>query len=94
MKKGRRNFPAKFKAKVAIEAVEGGKTLSELSTKHEIHAAMISSWKKILTDRAAELFEIQRGRPGQSEEELTSRLYQQIGELQSELSWLKKKLGT
>lgn len=93
MKKGRRNFPAKFKAKVAIEAVEGGKTLSELSTKHEVHAAMISTWKKTLTDRAEELFEIKRGRPGQAEEELTARLYQQIGELQSELSWLKKKLG-
>lgn len=94
MKKGRRNFPAKFKAKVAIEAVEGGKTLSELSTKHEVHAAMISTWKKTLTDRAEELFETKRGRPGESEEELTARLYQQIGELQSELSWLKKKLGT
>ncbi len=75
MKKGRRNFLAKFKAKVAIEAVERGKTVSELSTKHEVHAAMISSRKKILTDRATELFEIQRGRPGQSEEELTSRFY-------------------
>ncbi len=94
MKKGRRNFPAKFKAKVAIEAVEGGKTLSELSNKHEVHAAMISTWKKTLTDRAEELFETKRGRPGESEEELTARLYQQIGELQSELSWLKKKLGT
>jgi transposase-like protein len=87
MKKGRRNFPAKFKAKVAIEAVEGG-------TKHEVHAAMISAWKKTLTERAEELFETQRGRPGQSDDELMSRLYQQIGELQTELSWLKKKLGT
>jgi transposase-like protein len=94
MKKGRRNFPAKFKAKVAIEAVEGSKTLSELSTKHEVHAAMISSWKKTLTDRAEELFDNQRGRLSHSEEELRARLYQQIGELQTELSWLKKKLGT
>lgn len=93
MKKGRRNFPAKFKAKVAIEAVEGGKTLSELSTKHEVQAAMISAWKKTLTERAEELFETQRGRPGQSDDELKARLYQQIGELQTELSWLKKSWG-
>jgi transposase len=45
MKKGRRNFPAKFKAKVAIEAVEGGKTLSELSTKHEVHPTHFSICK-------------------------------------------------
>jgi transposase-like protein len=94
MKKGRRNFPAKFKAKVALEAVEGGQTLAELSTKHEVHAAMISTWKKTLTDRAEEIFDTQRGRPGASGADLTARLYQQIGELQTELSWLKKKLGT
>lgn len=34
MKKGRRNFPAKFKAKVALEAVTGGQTLAELSIHH------------------------------------------------------------
>jgi transposase len=94
MKKGRRNFPAKFKAKVALESIEGGQTLAELSTKHEVHSAMISTWKKLLTDRAEEIFDAQRGRPSASDVDLTSRLYQQIGELQTELSWLKKKLGT
>jgi transposase len=94
MKKGRRNFPAKFKAKVAMEALMGAQTLSELSTKHEVHSAMISTWKKTLADRAEELFDTQRGRPGGTDEDLTARLYQQIGELQTALSWLKKKLGT
>jgi transposase-like protein len=92
MKKGRRNFPAKFKAKVALDAVSGSETLAELSTRHEVHAAMISTWKKTLTDRAEELFDNARGRGSKSDEELTARLYQQIGELQAELSWLKKKL--
>lgn len=92
MKKGRRNFPAKFKAKVALDAVSGSETLAELSTRHEVHAAMISTWKKTLTDRAEELFDNVRGRGSKSDEELTARLYQQIGELQAELSWLKKKL--
>jgi putative transposase len=68
--------------------------MAELSTRHEVHAAMISTWKKTLTDRAEELFDNARGRPNKSDEELTARLYQQIGELQAELSWLKKKLGT
>lgn len=94
MKKGRRNFPAKFKAKVALEALEGGHTLAELSTRHEVHSAMISNWKRYLMDHAEELFDVPRGRKAEQEEDLTARLYQQIGELQSELSWLKKKLGT
>jgi transposase-like protein len=51
MKKGRRNFSAKFKAKVAMEALVGAQTLSELSTKHEVHSAMISTWKKTLSRR-------------------------------------------
>lgn len=94
MKRQRRNFPAKFKAKVALEAAKESQTLAELSAKHEVHANMISTWKKTLSDRAEELFETQRGRRGEAEGELTDRLYQQIGQLQMELSWLKKKLGT
>ena len=43
MKKGRKNFPAKFKAKVALDAVSGNQTLAELSTRHEVHSAMIST---------------------------------------------------
>jgi transposase-like protein len=93
MKKGRRNFPAKLKAKVAIEAVEGGKTLSELSINHEVHSEMISAWKKTFSERAEELYETQGGRLGQADDELNARLYQQIGELQTELSWLKKRWG-
>jgi transposase-like protein len=94
MKKGRRNFPAKFKAKVALEALQGNETLSELSTKHEVHPAMVSTWKKTLSDRAEELFETQRGRKTVEDSEMLDRLYREIGQLQTELSWLKKKLGT
>ncbi len=93
MKKGRRNFPAKFKAKVALEAVNGSQTLAELSTKHEVHAAMVSTWKKTLADRAEELFETRRGRKSAEDSELTDRLYREIGKLQTELSWLKKNWG-
>ena len=56
----------------------------------KFHAAMISTREKTLTDRAEELFDGPRGRPGKSDEALTARLYQQIGELQTELSWLKQ----
>jgi putative transposase len=92
MKRQRRNFTAKLKAKVALEAVKENQTMSELSTKHEVHANMISAWKKTLTDRAEELFDNKRGRKSEEDTKLTNRLYQQIGQLQVELDWLKKKL--
>jgi len=92
MKRQRRNFTAKLKAKVALEAVKENQTMSELSTKHEIHANMISAWKKTLTERAEELFDNKRGRKSEEDTELTDRLYRQIGQLQVELDWLKKKL--
>lgn len=92
MKRQRRNFTAKLKAKVALEAVKENQTMSELSTKHEVHANMISAWKKNLTDRAEELFDNKRGRKSEEDTELTDRLYRQIGQLQVELDWLKKKL--
>jgi putative transposase len=92
MKRQRRNFTAKLKAKVALEAVKENQTMSELSTKHEVHANMISAWKKTLTERAEELFDNKRGRKGEEGTELTDRLYRQIGQLQVELDWLKKKL--
>ena len=90
MKKGRQNIPAKFNARIALEAVTLGQTLAELSTRHEVNAAMTSNWNKTLTDRADELFDTSPGHVAKTDEELTARLYQQIGELQSELSWLKK----
>jgi putative transposase len=93
MKRQRRNFPARFKAKVALEAVKESQTMSELSTKHEVHANLISAWKKTLTERAEELFDNKRGRLGGQDGELVDRLYRQIGQLQVELDWLKKKLG-
>lgn len=93
MKRQRRNFPAKFKAKVALEALKESQTMAELSTKHEVHATMISSWKKTLLERVDELFDTKRGRRGEDEGELVDRLYRQIGQLQVELDWLKKKLS-
>lgn len=92
MKRQRRNFTSKLKAKVALEAVKENQTMSELSTKHEVHANMVSAWKKTLTERAAELFDNKRGRKGEEDTELIDRLYRQIGQLQVELDWLKKKL--
>lgn len=91
MSKSRRKFTAKFKAKVALEALQERHTLAELSAKYELHANQISQWKRELQGHASELFEKKRGPSRGADKDKEARLYQQIGQLQFELSWLKKK---
>jgi putative transposase len=92
MKRKRRAFSDKFKAKVAIEAVRGIKTLSELATEYKVHPNQISTWKKQLLMNAEELFASGKKRKAKSEEELTAPLYEEIGRLKMDIKWLEKKL--
>ena len=92
MKGKRRAHSDKFKAKVAIEAIKGIKTLSELATEYKIHPNQISSWKKQLQMNAEELFTRGKKSKAKSEEELTAPLYEEIGRLKMDIKWLEKKL--
>ena len=56
MGKKRRKFTDKFKANVALDAVRGAKTLTELATEYQVHPNQISQWKKQLLENAPELF--------------------------------------
>jgi len=87
----RRSFTANFKSKVAIEALQERLTLAELAQKHKIHANQISAWKKELLEGSKEVFKKKRGPKPSAQEEKEAKLYQQIGQLQFELDWLKKK---
>ena len=89
----RKNHSDKFKAKVAIEAAKALRTTSELSREFGVHPNQILKWKQILLESAPELFARGAGAQAHSEEELTSKLYQRIGELEVRLDWLKKKSG-
>jgi len=93
MARKRRRFSAEFKAKVALEAVRGQKTVADLAGEHEVHANQVTQWKKRLLESLPEVFGRRRERDAARREELTSRLYQQIGRLKVELDWLKKKSG-
>lgn len=57
MKKERRKFSAAFKAEVALEAIHGVLTVSELAQKYEVHPVQIAQWKKEVLSRASTLFE-------------------------------------
>ena len=93
MKKGNKNHSARFKAKVALEAVKGAKTLSELASKYEVHPNQIRQWKKQLLDQISDIFVDKRKRKSNDDEKLKEELYQQIGKLKVENDWLKKKSG-
>lgn len=92
MTRKRRQFSAKFKAKVAVDAIKGIKTLSELSTEYKVHPNQISAWKKQLLSNAPELFPSGKKQQQKSEEELTAPLYEEIGRLKMDMKWLEKKL--
>jgi transposase-like protein len=87
----RKRLSAGAKAKVALDALRGDRTLSEVARAHQVHPTQVGEWRKQLVQNSSQLFE----RPGraQPDEALTERLYQQIGELQVKLEWVKKKSG-
>jgi putative transposase len=93
MKKGRRNHSAEFRARVAVESIKGLRTTAELASEYEIHPTQIAKWKKQALEGLAGVFSDREERKWRDMEELKARLYQQIGRLQVELDWLKKKCG-
>ncbi len=92
MSKKRRQFTDRFKAKVALEAVRGVKTLAELASEYKVHPNQVSDWKRLLVSKASELFVRNKGGTTKTEEELTAPLYEEIGRLKMDVKWLEKKL--
>ena len=88
----RKQYSVRFKAKVAMEAIRGGKPGNELAASFGLHPTQIAQWKKQALEGWPEMFANQRGPKGKGEP-LEAVLYQQIGRLQREVAWLKKKYG-
>ena len=91
MGRKRRSFSAGFKAKVALAAAKGDKTLAELASQYGIYPNQISAWKKQLLGQMSELFEDGRKRKQSEDETEAAELYEQIGRLKVQLDWVKKK---
>ena len=89
----RRKFTSEFKAKVAIEAIKGQRTVNELAQEFEVHPNQIAVWKKQLLGSAGDVFS--RGKDLDAEQKAAEcdRLYRKVGQLQVENDWLKKKTG-
>jgi transposase len=90
----RRNHDGGFKARVALEAVKGERTVSELAAAYGVHPTMIHQWKKALLDGAADIFE--RGgsgkKPAEVDEDTVRDLHAKIGELAVANDFLSRKL--
>ena len=90
MSKKRKRHSAEFKARVALEAVKGLKTSSELAREYQVHPTQISQWKRQLLEELPEIFRNGKVVPEVGEQQLTAPLYEEIGRLKMELDWVKK----
>ena len=93
MARTRRRFDGKFKAKVALEAIRGLRTISEIAKQFKVHPNQVTTWKKQLLSGASGVFEGGGSTPSKSDEPEAAELYEQIGRLKVELEWLKKKVA-
>jgi transposase-like protein len=91
MKHPRKKHSGAFKAKVAVEALKGDRTLNELAGHFEIHPTQVVQWKQRLLAGASDIFTGGVEHDAAQEAELRAQLYQQIGQMKVELDWLKKK---
>jgi transposase len=92
MKKTRRKFTTSFKTKVVLEALKERSTIQQLADKFNLHPNQISAWKKEFIENADRAFEDGNNVNAAESEKEKDELYKQIGQLQVEINWLKKKV--
>ena len=88
----RRNHDAGFKARVALEAMKGERTVSELAAEYGVHPTMIHTWKKALLVGAADIFERGGRKKAEVDEQQVKELHAKIGELAVANDFLSRKL--
>lgn len=92
-KRKRRNHSTKFKAKVALAALRGDRTLAELAAQFDVHPNQIQDWRRRLVQQASEVFERGHRPEGEGEPKLLE-LHAKIGQLTMERDFLSTALGS
>ena len=85
-------FTSQQKATVALAAIKGDRTVSQIASAYEVHPTQVQQWKKLLLENISAVFTDKRTKEGKPERELIDELYRTIGQRDIELGWLKKKL--
>lgn len=93
MTEKRRQFSAKFKFEIALEALKELKTVNEIASQHEVHPTQVKQWKKQLQAEGANVFSEKAAKGQQAQTAAEATLYEQIGRLKVENEWLKKKVA-
>ncbi len=89
----RRNFGKGIKAKVAIEAIEGVKSINEIASIYEVHPNQVSKWKKLALERLPDAMADGRTKESRSSRPINEdKLHQKIGQQAVEIDFLKKTL--
>ena len=91
MKRKRRNHSPSFKAKVALAAVRGDKTMPELAEQFDVHPNQIQDWRRKLLDQAGQLFDRGSHSPEEAEHKV-KELHAKIGQLTMERDFLEQGL--
>jgi transposase len=89
----RRKCSPKFKAQVALEALQEKETVHQIAEKYELHANQVTNWKRAFQDQAQEVFKKDDKVSQQKTEKERDQLYKKVGQLQIEIDFLKKSLG-
>ena len=89
----RKHYTAEFKAKVAIEAIAGHKTVNEIASAYSVHPTQVANWKRQVQERLPTILSNGNHAKDKDAEQTIARLYQQIGQLTMDVEYLKKKLG-
>ena len=90
----RKQFSKDFKAKVALEALKEQKTITEIASEFSVHPSQISAWRNQLKEQMASIFGRSDNEELHEKDELIDQLYKNIGKLQVEVDWFKKKFNT
>lgn len=89
----RKSFSKVFKAKVAIEAIKGEKTINEIASIYEVHPTQVVQWKKLALENLPEAMGDGRSKDVRHQHEMDEeKLHQKIGQQAIEIDFLKKKL--
>ena len=88
----RRPHNPEFKARVALDAVKGERTIADLASRHGVHPTMINQWKKALVEGAPDIFERGRRKEPAVDETMVKELHAKIGELAVANDFLSRKL--